>query len=274
LRPLCPHLHFEDGFGPDEAGGAQLARRVWLRRIALTGGHTRIVVPSQMLREIARERWGFSIRRVLHLANGVDLQRFAAPQKTAPLPVPAGAPVIGSVGALRPEKNFARLLRAVAAIGPDHRPHLVLVGEGPERGALERLAGQLGIADRTHLIGRVERPETVLGAFTIYALSSDTEQMPISLLEAMAAGLPAVATNVGDVRDMLAPPNRPMVVQSADEQGFAKALSGLLGDGALRAEIGQANRERACEHFGEDHMVESYRCLFEGRAANSEQGRR
>jgi hypothetical protein len=71
LAPLCRHVHFEDGFGPDEADGRQLARRVWLRRLALSG-RSEIVVPSRLLERIARERWRFAARRVRYIPNGVD----------------------------------------------------------------------------------------------------------------------------------------------------------------------------------------------------------
>jgi glycosyltransferase involved in cell wall biosynthesis len=191
LRPFCPHLHFEDGFGPDEADGRQLPRRVWLRRVALSGG-SRVVVPSRLLHRIATEQWRLAPRRLHFIPNGVDTARFAS-ASAADLPgIPADALVIGSVGALRPEKNYARLLRAVASLAGE--PFLVLVGDGSERGALETLARSLGIAERVHFAGRVDAPEALLARFDIFALSSDTEQMPISLIEAMAAGRPVVAT--------------------------------------------------------------------------------
>jgi glycosyltransferase involved in cell wall biosynthesis len=260
LRPFCPHLHFEDGFGPDEADGRQLPRRVWLRRVALSGG-SRVVVPSRLLHWIATEQWRLAPRRLHFIPNGVDTARFAS-ASAADLPgIPADALVIGSVGALRPEKNYARLLRAVASLAGDH--FVVLVGDGSERRALEELARSLGIAERVHFAGRVDAPEALLARFDIFALSSDTEQMPISLIEAMAAGRPVVATDVGDIRDMVAPDNRPLVVATADEQAFARALQTLLTDADQRRRLGQANAERAKADYDLSIMEAAYRVLFD-----------
>lgn len=257
--PLCRHLHFEDGFGPDEAGGKQLPRRVWMRRLALGGHHTRIVVPSRLLERIATESWRFDPSKLHYVPNGVDCRRFAKVEDTG---TPPDALIVGSVGALRPEKNFARLLRAVAAL-PAPPSQVALIGDGPERPALDALARSLGLGDRVHFAGRVERPETWLARFDVYAVSSDTEQMPIGLLEAMAAGLPVVATDVGDVREMLALPNRDFVVPASDEAGFSRALATLLSDSERRRSLGEANRERAFAEYDEARMVSAYEALLE-----------
>ena len=88
--------------------------------------------------------------------------------------------------------------------------------------------------------------------------------MPIGLLEAMAAGLPVVATDVGDVREMLSEENRPLVVAPGDEAAFTSALATLLRDPQRRRMLGQANRTRACTEFDEKRMVETYDRLFAG----------
>ena len=266
LRPICRNLHFEDGFGPDEADGRQLARRIWFRRLALSGP-SEIVVPSRLLHRIATERWRFSARRVHYVPNGVDCDRFARspdPALLGPSPPPPGAPIVGSVGGLRPEKNFARLVRAMADLPPELNAWLVLVGDGPERPALERLALSLGLEGRVLFTGSLSNPEAMLGHFDVFALSSDTEQMPIGLLEAMAAGLPVAATDVGDVREMLAEANWPLVVARADEAGLTAALAALLADPERRRRLGEANRSRARGEYDEARMVEAYDRLFAG----------
>ena len=266
LRPLCRNLHFEDGFGPDEADGRQLARRVWFRRLALSG-QSEIVVPSRHLQRIATERWGFSAKRVHYVPNGVDCDRFArAPDSSqlGPSLPPPGALLVGSVGGLRPEKNFARLVRAMANLPPDLNAYLVLVGDGPERPALEEQVRSRRLERRVVFTGSLPNPETVLGLFAVFALSSDTEQMPIVLLEAMAAALPVVATDVGDVREMLSEENRPLVAAPGDEAAFTAALAALLRDPKLRRRLGQANRTRACDEFDETRMIETYDRLFAG----------
>lgn len=262
INPLSRHLHFEDGFGPDEAGGKQLPRRVWMRRVALSGRHTQIVVPSRLLERIALKTWQFGPDRVRYVPNGVDCRRFSNCVPSV-VGIPPDALLVGTVGALRREKNFARLLHAVAALA-SIRAHVALVGDGPERARLETLARSLGIAERVHFAGRVERPESWLGRFDVYAVSSDTEQMPIGLLEAMAVGLPVVATDVGDVREMLAAENRDFVVPTDDECRFSQALADLLSDPARRDLLGNANRERALAEYDEARMMTAYEHLLDG----------
>lgn len=261
-RPLCRHLHFEDGFGPDEASGRQLPRRVWLRRLSLSG-RSRVVVPSRLLQRIATDQWRLSASRVRYVPNGVDTTRFASAPRAEPPGIPEGALVIGSVGALRPEKNYGRLIRAVAALPSSSRAYLVLVGDGAERARLEQLAASLDIGDRVHFTGKIDAPEALLRRFDIFALSSDTEQMPISLLEAMAAGRPVVSTDVGDVRDMLAPENRAWVVPAGNETAFTAALQALLQEPDRRHRLGADNAARAVAEYDLSRMEAEYRQLFD-----------
>lgn len=273
FAPLCPHLHGEDGFGPDEAS-RPLARRNALRRLALRRA-LRLVVPSRTLAEIARRHWRLSPERILHLANGIDLGRFSRPPDEARLPGPpraAGELVVGAMGPLRPEKNYARLIEAFAAVAAAFPVRLVIVGDGIERGRLERLAAARDPGGRIFFTGRLAEPETILGLFDVYVVSSDTEQMPISLIEAMAAGLPVAATDVGDVRDMLPTPNRPFVVPRHEEGALAAALSRLLGDAGLRRELGERNRTEARARFDEERMFAAYDRLYRDALAGLARG--
>ncbi|MBY0422153.1 MAG: glycosyltransferase, partial [Parvularculaceae bacterium] len=247
-----PHIHQEDGFGPDETPARQKARRVWLRRFLLRGSTT--VVPSETLRDVARRVWGLPAARIRYIPNGIELARFEASPR-AP-----GRVVVGTVGAFRPEKNYARLLRAFAASGAD--ADLVFVGDGPERESLVATAGALLPEGRARFPGRTDAPETAYRGFDIFALSSDTEQMPLSLMEAMAAGLPAVATDVGDVASMVSALNAPFIVKPSDEQGLAASIATLARDADLRRAVGAANRRRAEERFDLAAMTEAYRALY------------
>ena len=265
LWPLCPHVHFEDGFGPEEAGRRQLPRRVWARRLALSG-NSLVVVPSRALERIALETWRLHRDRVLYIPNGVDTARWAA-SATGGAPPPIwwrpGELVIGSVGVLRPEKNFARLVRVFARLPRDLPAQLVLVGDGAERPALEALAAGLGTSGRVTFTGHLPDPRPALHRFDIFALGSDTEQMPYSLVEAMAAGLPVVATDVGDVAAMLPSESRgTAVVPVADEAAFAARLEALLRDPDLRRTSGERHRVHARENYGLDVMVRRYDTLF------------
>lgn len=256
LLPIVRHVHVEDGFGPEERGG-QIPRRVWMRRLVLR--RATIVVPSRTLWRIATAQWRLPERHLRYIPNGVDLQRFAPRAAISA----DGGPVIGVVAALRPEKNLARLLRAFRRLPDALGATLVIAGAGPEREALEALAAELRLGDRVDFIGEVADPAALYGRFDIFALSSDTEQMPLSVLEAMAGGLPVAATDVGDVRAMLAEENATCVVLREDE-ALAAALAQLAGDAALRTRIGAANRRKAEREFDLRAMVEAYRGLWLG----------
>ncbi|MDB5406745.1 MAG: glycosyltransferase family 1 protein [Rhodospirillales bacterium] len=260
----CRHIHIEDGFGPDESPERQKRRRVVMRRILLSRAE-RIIVPSRTLLDVATRVWGFAARRVLHLPNGVDCQRFAAAPESAFFAAHGIAPtmpVIGTVAALRPEKNLARLIRMFATLPRADEARLVIVGDGPQRAALTEQAAGSGVADRILFAGAMTQPERLLGRFDVFALTSDTEQMPTSVLEAMAAGLPIVATDVGDLRDMVAAENAGLIVARDDDPAFAAALLPLLLDSERRKAIGEANRSRVRAHYSLSTMVERYDALF------------
>jgi glycosyltransferase involved in cell wall biosynthesis len=232
------HIHFESGFGPEESE-RQVPRRVWFRRVALWGA-TQVVVPSSTLYEIATKVWRLRRGHVAYIPNGVDCQRFAAAPDPAAIPGFRKAPdetIIGTLAPLRAEKNLGRLLRAVATLSAREPFRCVIVGDGPERARLEALAGELGIAERTVFAGHVDAPERVLGLFDVFAISSDTEQMPNTILQAMASGLPIAGVDVGDVKPMIGPRNRALIVAKQDETGFAAALQRLLTAPGLRAEL-------------------------------------
>src|SRR5262249_7095490 len=159
---------------------------------------SRIVVPSQQLHRLATEVWRFAPGKVLHVANGIDCDRFPAepdPGLAARVGRSRSEVIVGTVAALRPEKNLPRLLRTFAALPQAAATRLVVAGDGPERPHLEALVRQAALESRVIFLGPVSGAQQVLGLFDSFALSSDTEQMPYSVLEAMAAGLPIVATD-------------------------------------------------------------------------------
>jgi glycosyltransferase involved in cell wall biosynthesis len=255
--PHIRHIHMEDGFGPEEQS-RQLPRRVWLRRLFLR--RSTMMLPSRTLFRIATEIWRLDPRRLRYIPNGIDLARFAAaaPER------PDGTVVIGTVAALRPEKNLARLLRAFRLVADTQQARLVIVGNGAERGALTALAGDLGLADRVDFAGYRADPAPCYGGFDIFALSSDTEQMPLSVLEAMAAGLPIAATDVGDVRAMLAEANAPFIT-TCEDAALAASLRALLADRAGRRAVGAANRAKAERDYDQQVMFRAWRRLLDGK---------
>jgi glycosyltransferase involved in cell wall biosynthesis len=226
-----------------------------------------VLLPSETLCAIARNVWRLPQRRLVYVPNGIDWRRFDCPNTPALAPslgISESVPVIGTVATLRGEKNLSRLIEAFALVLGQRPAQLVIVGDGPERPALEAKATTLGVTKHIVFTGANPAPERLLPAFTLFALSSDTEQMPISVLEAMAARRPIVATDVGDVKKMLAVDNRPFVVPK--EPGhLAEAMLALLADQALRQEIGNANFQRAREEYDQTKMFAAYRSLFDGK---------
>jgi L-malate glycosyltransferase len=262
----CRHVHLESGFGPDESPQRQNWRRVLARRVLL-GRSERIVVPSRVLYDLVCNLWRLPRGRVLYLPNGVDCNRYAVAEDesfAAALGIPKGCPVIGTVTALRPEKNLLRLVRVFAAVPRDLAARLVIVGDGPERAALAQAAAAANVADRVIFTGAVADPARVLGRFAVFAITSDTEQMPNAVLEAMAAGLAVAATDVGDVKRMVAPENADFVVPLDDEAALTGALARLLRDRALSMRIGRANQLRVRADYSLDAMVARYDALFAG----------
>jgi len=263
--PLVPHLHMEDGFGPEERT-RQIPRRVWLRRWSLR--RSTVMLPSRTLWRIATEIWRLDPRRLRYIPNGIALARFATPPGTPP-PWAGRGLVVGTVAALRAEKNIARLLDAFRRL--DENASLVIIGDGPERAALEARARTLGLAARVHFTGHVADPAPLYRFFDVFALSSDTEQMPLSVLEAMAAGCAVAACDVGDVRLMLAPANQEFITP-CDDEALGRALAGLLADRARRMVIGAANRAKAEAEYDENVMFCAYADLFAELGAARHEG--
>jgi len=262
--PHWPEIHIEDGFGPDESPAQQNPRRILTRRLLLARCAA-IVVPSYTLLDVATRVWRLKRARVNHIANGIDCERFAQPADDAllaSLGIDRHVPVVGTVAGLRPEKNLRRLLRVFAALPAARGARLVIVGDGPERALLAETAAQLGIAERVVMTGALANPERVLGRFSVFALTSDTEQMPNSVLEAMAAGLPILASDVGDLKRIVADANATFVIQRDDLAGLTAALDRLICDPALAAAIGRANRAHVNLHYSLAAMVARYEALF------------
>ncbi|MEI4507485.1 glycosyltransferase family 4 protein [Sphingopyxis sp. CCNWLW253] len=260
FRGLPPLIHHEDGFNEDES-----VRRNWkrngFRRLALPTAEA-LVVPSALLERIAADEWG-ARRRTRLIRNGIDTAAYEArPSVAIPgLERREGEVVIGTVAGLRKVKDLPRLVRAVATLPANVR--LVIVGEGPERAAIVAEAAACGIGERLVMPGFMAEPARWIGHFDMLALSSQSEQAPIAVIEAMAAGLPVVSPDVGDVAAMVSDENRHFI--AADEAGFRVAMAELAGDAPLRAQAGAVNRRIAAERFDETTMVAAYENLY-GRA--------
>jgi glycosyltransferase involved in cell wall biosynthesis len=257
-----PLVHHEDGFNSDEAV-RQKPARVWFRRLMLPAA-SKVVVPSQTLERIARTTWRQPYLRVERIANGIAVERYRQtpePGSIAGFRRQPGEIVVGTAAGLREVKNLPRLVRAFAQAKPPSAPtRLLIVGEGPERDRIETESLAWGVEESILMPGFLADPSRWIGHFDLFALSSDSEQFPISLVEAMAAGLPCVATRVGDVAEMLPPGN--VVVDARDEAGLAAGLNAFLADPEKRRSVGAANRAKALAEYDEGVMISRYAALY------------
>jgi glycosyltransferase involved in cell wall biosynthesis len=253
-----PLVHHEDGFNEDEAERLKTIRNLY-RRVGLPAAEA-LVVPSQRLERIALAKWAQPRERLKRVPNGIPVQRFAAPTRAIPgLEGRDGRLVVGTVAGLRAVKNLPRLVRVFAAAAPADAL-LVIVGEGRERRRIEAEAATAGVSDRLVMPGFMADPSQWIGHFDLFALSSDSEQFPISLVEAMAAGLPCVSTAMGDVAEMVAEENRFAI---GDEAVMTSAMARLLDDPGLRRSVGSANRRLAVSHYDERVMISRYAALYD-----------
>ena len=265
-KGVPPLVHHEDGFNADEAGGLKTQRNVY-RRMALGAAHA-LVVPSQALEAIALGTWKQSAAKVHRIVNGIDTAAFAGKPDPKSIPGLVRQPkdvVIGAVAGLRAVKDLTALVRACGGLSGRFR--LVIVGEGPERDNIRQAAAAMGIADRLVMPGFLDRPHRYVALFDLLALSSLSEQFPISVVEAMAAGLPIASPPVGDVPLMVAPENAPYIAEAAGEVFLRDAIQPLLSNADLRASVGAANRVKARAEYDEAIMIARYRSLYEGAMA-------
>jgi glycosyltransferase involved in cell wall biosynthesis len=256
-------IHTEDGFNPDEAIRLKtrrvLTRRVVLNRIFKT------VMPSQTLERIALTQYRISPERIQLIPNGVDVDRFQ-PRDGAAMRARLGVGerefVIGAVGRLSPEKNLPLLVRAFASLGWNDA-RLVIMGGGPEEGAIRAAVEKAGIASRVILTGPVTGLHEYYAALDLFVISSDTEQMPLALLEAMASGRAAVCTNVGDCAAILDTSGSPEIVPRGDAVALASSMRRLREDRPLLSRLAARNRSRAVEVYPTERMFQDYRALYE-----------
>lgn len=261
VEGLPPLIHHEDGFNEDERKKLNWKRNLF-RTFAL-GGSQALVVPSERLQAIAQSVWKQPEEKVHRIPNGIDVKRFDKKPQRGALPgfkKAKGEVIVGTLAGLRAIKNLPRLVRACAAAGDNVR--LVIVGEGPEKDKIVAEAQSCGMADRLLMPGFLADPARYVGLFDIFALSSDSEQFPISLIEAMAAGLPVAATDVGDVKSMVCQANQGFIKPATEEDAFAEALTTLVQHEQLRQDIGAQNRMKAQAEYNETKMLARYALLY------------
>lgn len=207
--------------------------------------------------------------RVHHIGNGVDTERFRRllplAEARRELGLPVDRKLIGFVGRLSAQKGLSTLLRAIAEFPAGLRGvvDLVITGDGEERRALEDEARALGLADRTHFLGTRSDTPTIYSALDVFVLPSEQEAFPMVVLEAMACGLPIVATDVGDTARIVEDGVSGDIVPPRDRKSLQLALIGVLQDPDRARRLGEAARERLVKHFSSEQMAQAYLALYQ-----------
>lgn len=210
--------------------------------------------------------------RVRVISNGVDVDLFATPSdrraKRHEIGLPRDAWVVGTVGNLRPEKNHALLLRAFPTLLREvSDAWLVLTGDGERREALETLARELGVKERVLFLGARPDVAALYAVFDVYCLPSHFEGMPLSLLEAMAARRPIVATSVVGIKDLLVDGVTGLLTAANDAEALSQALLRLHRDPPLGARLMEAGWRHVNTHARLETMVRRHEDLYEGLTA-------
>lgn len=255
-------VHTKHGENLEAAG---MPRRLLVRRIAARFADAFVAV-SPMTAAAARKTRDVSERKLRVIANGIDVHRFAGgPEARAAarreLGIPDGARVIGTVGRVAPEKNQVILVRALAAdLG--EALHLVVIGDGPETPALGRAVAEAGAGPFVHLPGARSDVHRLLPALDVFALPSLTEGLPLSILEAMAAGLPVVASSVGGLPDVVGEGETGYLVPPGDAAALREKLVALARDPAAAAAMGARARALAVARHSLEAVSDAYMQLY------------
>ena len=233
----------------------------------------RVLSVSSRLAERLSATAGFPLERVQVIRNGVDLARLQSGDREGArraLGLTNDALVFGTVGRLVPVKDQASLLRAARVVHEAGvQATLLIAGDGPLLGDLQGLARTLGIEDRVRFLGLRNDIEQVLAALDVFALSSTSEGLSNTLVEAMAAGLPVVATRVGGADEIVVEGETGLLVPPSSPEALGSAIASLLAHPSRRAALAQAGRARAAAQFSVESMVAGYEGLYRALATGA-----
>lgn len=271
LARVPVRIHGEHGWDVSDLGGTN-RRALFLRRAMRHFVHHQVALSSPTTRYIV-DRVGVPPARVSNICNGVDTARFAPTPDRAAIRarlasrrLPPEAFVVGAVSRLSAVKNLPMLLHAFAlarsrctAFARDAR--LVLVGEGPERDALLAQVEQLGL-EHCLMVGARDDVPAWLQSLDLLCLPSLMEGISNAVLEAMATGLPVVATDVGGNGELIEDGITGYLVPSADTEALARRLQACFADREALSAMGAAARRRAVNQFSIDKMIDAYHRVY------------
>ncbi len=265
-------LHAERGRDANDPNGE--SRKYRNLRRWLAPFTDRYLAVSRDLQGWLTEKVGIDPSRIVCIPNGIDATSYVvAPEKKRARPLlgafaPPESVVIGTVGRLDPVKDQKGLISAFNLLcesSPQIREklRLIIVGEGSRRVALQAQIADLELDNQVLLLGNRTDVPALLAEFDVFALSSIAEGMPGVLLEAMASGLPCVATDVGGVGEVVSRGETGLLVPAGDIHALADALSSYVSDETLRLQHGQAGRRRVETGFSLAGMLSAYIALYD-----------
>lgn len=238
---------------------------LYLDRVTNRFVETNVCV-SRAVAEFSSSVGGLSPSKLVVIPNGVEIATFAeaAPADRRALGIPADARIILAVGRLDPQKGLNVLIDSARDLVPKFPDlHFLLVGGGTLRGELVRQVAELRLESRVHFCGwRPDIPSVMKVGYGL-ALPSLWEGMPNVVLEAMAAGLPVVASAVEGVTELVLPNETGFLVVPRSVDELTSGLAKLLSDPDLARRMGQVGRERVASHFSWDRMAAAYAELYE-----------
>jgi glycosyltransferase involved in cell wall biosynthesis len=243
-------------------GGRERAYRFVNRRLV-----DAVAVNSPAARGELTTRFGVPEAKVVDVGAGIDVPRFASARRDAHLAASLGlegGPVVGIVAKLSPVKGHDRFLHAAALVArerPDAR--FLVVGDGPLRRGLDEMTRGLGISSRVVFAGAREDVPSLLALMSAFVLSSVSEGSPNAVMEAMAAGVPVVATDVGGVAAVVGNSGAATLVPPGGADELARGVLGVLSDPAAAAAMGAAGRREAAERHDVGAVVRRVENMFE-----------
>jgi sugar transferase (PEP-CTERM/EpsH1 system associated) len=275
LSGVKVRVHAEHGLGDHEYGGGN--RKYNLLRRYLAPFLSAVVPVSTDLRDWLRQTVRVPAKKICLIANGVDTDSLSNHSNTT---LPSGAPkeladsvVIGTVGRIDSNKNHPALIESFIQLlsqFPQLRSKLflVIIGEGPLRAICQKTIQDAGISDRVWMPGVRNDVADILKILSVFVLPSKSEAMPISILEAMAIGLPVVATRVGGVPNIVQDNVTGTLVEPGNLASLTAAIERYVSDPNLRAAHGQAGRASVLSEHSAQAMTSRYDALYKSLMPN------
>jgi glycosyltransferase involved in cell wall biosynthesis len=250
-----PLVHTKHGENPDRMRSTLLRRH--------TSRLVRVFVAVSRQTALQAEQQGeVAVGKAVVIENGIDIGAYApdvglGAKLRSTLGIPLNARIVGTVGRMSAIKNQPLLVRAVAPLlGPD--VHLVIVGDGSHRPAVEAEVRRYASTDFVHLLGQRTDVAQLLPAFDVFALSSDSEGLPMVIPEAMACGIPVVSTDVGGISDVITDGETGFLVPKGDDVALRSRIEGLLNDSELRRTMGEHARQVCHSRYSLGAMRDRY----------------